>query len=264
MNETALHRRPAAVARPRRVLVLGGTGEARALAQCIAAEPRLSGIVSLAGRVSAPLAQAIETRIGGFGGAAGLERWLRDNAVDRVLDATHPFAAQMSANARIACAAVGVPLAALTRPAWEPEPGDRWTRVADAAAAAGALGEAPLRVFLTIGRQGVAAFRAAPHHDYLLRVIEPPAQEYLPPRCTVFSDRGPFDTASEIALMRAQSIDVVVTKNSGGNQTYAKIAAARALGLEVVVIDPPRRDGRAVESLDEAMAFLLAPDEAHP
>lgn len=250
---------PASAVTPRRVLVLGGTGDARALAARIADDARFYSVLSLAGRTSTPLAQPLPTRVGGFGGAEGLARYLADERIERVVDATHPFAAQMSRNARAACAACGVPLLALTRAPWAPVAGDHWTDVADGDAAAQALGAAPRRVFLTIGRQGVAVFRAAPQHDYLLRVIEPPATCDLPPHCEVMSARGPFGVDDEVALMRDRRIDIVVTKNSGGAQTYAKIEAARRLGLPVVMIVRPTAAGVATtHDIDAALAFLAS------
>ncbi len=248
----------AAPAPRRRALVLGGTSEARALAARIAADG-LDGVVSLAGRTSAPLAHDLPTRVGGFGGVEGLARYLAQERISHVIDATHPFAARISANASAACAALQIPLLALSRAPWRPAQGDRWIEVADNAAAARALGEAPRRVFLTIGRQGVADFRAAPQHDYLLRVIETPRVEDLPPRCEVIFGRGPFAVDDEIALMRERRIDILVTKNSGGALTYAKIEAARRLALDVVMIAPPARDGVATtHDLDAAMAFLAS------
>jgi precorrin-6A/cobalt-precorrin-6A reductase len=242
-----------------RVLLLGGTSEGRLLAERIAADPRYAGVVSLAGRTSAPMAQALPTRIGGFGGVDGLKRYLVDERITHVIDATHPFAMQMSANAQAACAALSLPLIVYARAPWTPTSRDRWIEAADNAAAAAALGETPRRVFLTIGRQGVAAFRAAPQHDYLLRVIEPPAADDLPPECEVFAARGPFTLDDEIALMREKGVDIVVSKNSGGALTYAKIEAARALGLPVVMIAPPSRVGVAVaHDLDSVMAFLAS------
>ncbi|WP_051134203.1 cobalt-precorrin-6A reductase [Methylocystis sp. ATCC 49242] len=249
----------AAVAPRRRVLLLGGTSEGRALAGRIAADPRYEGVASLAGRTSAPMTLALPTRVGGFGGAEGLMRYLAEERVERVIDATHPFAAQISENARMACEALGIPLLVYAREPWRPEQGDRWIEVEDNAAAARALGETPRRVFLTIGRQGAADFRAAPWHDYLLRVIEPPRAEELPPKCEVTFARGPFTREEEIALMRERRIDLVVSKNSGGALTHAKIEAARELGLTVVMIRPPERPGVAIaHDLDAAMAFLAS------
>ncbi len=248
--------RPAQASRPQ-VLLLGGTLEARVLAERIAATPQIKGVVSLAGRTSAPLPQALPLRVGGFGGANGLADYLKRQGVTHVIDATHPFAAQMSINAREACARTGAPLLRLTRAPWPAVAGDDWIEAADAADAAQALGLRARRVFLTIGRQGVAAFRCAPQHHYLLRVIEPPAEADLPPDCTVVADRGPFTFETETALMRARAIEIIVSKNSGGALTYAKIEAARALGLPVVMIAPPMIDGvRVTHDLDAAMAFL--------
>ncbi|PPD43191.1 MAG: cobalt-precorrin-6A reductase [Methylocystis sp.] len=242
---------------PKRVLLLAGTSEARALAESLAANPRVAGVASLAGRTSAPLTLALPTRVGGFGGVEGLEHYLSAERITHVIDATHPFAAQMSANAQAACAALGLPLIVYARAPWRREAQDRWIEVADNAAAVQALGVTPRRVFLTTGRQGVADFRAAPQHRYLLRVIEPPETSDLPPVCEVISARGPFTCRDEMALMRERRIDIVVSKNSGGPLTYAKIEAARTLELPVVMIRPPRREGVAVvHDLDAAMASL--------
>lgn len=243
----------------RRVLVLGGVSEGRALAARIAADPALDGVVSLAGRTSAPLPVALPTRIGGFGGVEGLTHYLAETGVTHVVDATHPFAARISANARAACAALGLPLLRLARESWRKAPGDRWIEVADNAAAARALGAAPRRVFLSIGRQGVADFRAAPQHEYLLRTIEPPEAGDLPPHCDVIFARGPFALEDEITLLRARRIDCLVSKNSGGALTYAKIEAARLLGVEVVMIAPPaHEDAPVAHDIEAAMAFLAS------
>lgn len=249
-----------AEAAPRRVLLLGGTREARLLATRLAQEGSIAAILSLAGRTSAPLASELPTRVGGFGGALGLKRYLLEEGIDRVVDATHPFAEQISANAREACRALGVPLAVLARAPWRREAGDRWIEVAGNAEAACALGEEPRRVFLTIGRLGVKAFLAAPAHHYLLRSIEPPSPEELPADAEVILARGPFAVDEEIALMREKRIDIVVTKNSGGAMTYAKIEAARALKLPVVAIaPPPAGDVMRLDDIDAALDFLRAP-----
>jgi precorrin-6A/cobalt-precorrin-6A reductase len=243
----------------RRVLVLGGSSEARQLARRIAADPRLDGVISLAGRTSAPLAHDLPTRRGGFGGVEGLTRYLIEERISHVIDATHPFAAQISANARAACAAVGAPLLVLTRAPWVPGRDDRWIEVESNAEAARALGAEPRRVFLAIGRQGVADFRLAPQHEYLLRVIEPPNADDLPPSCDVIFGRGPFTLEHEISLMRDRRFEIVVTKNSGGALAYAKIEAARMLGLEVVMIArPPSGDASSTDSIDAALAFLAS------
>ncbi|HXY59506.1 MAG TPA: cobalt-precorrin-6A reductase [Methylocystis sp.] len=247
-----------AAANPRRALILGGTREARDLARLAARRPEVDAVLSLAGRTAAPLETELPTRIGGFGGVEGLSRYLAENRFDCVLDATHPFAARISANARAACAALSLPLATLARAPWRAQEGDDWIVVEDNAEAVAALGEAPRRVFLTIGRLGVAAFRRAPQHDYLIRSIEPPDASELPRRAEVVLARGPFALADEIALMRARGIEVVVSKNSGGPLTYAKIEAARALQIPVVMVAPPAGEGVAVvESLDAAINFLV-------
>jgi len=243
----------------RRILLLAGTSEARALAARLASHPGYDAIASLAGRTSAPMTLSLPTRIGGFGGVEGLKRYLEDERITHVIDATHPFAAQMSANAQAACAALGLPLIVYAREPWKSGADDNWIEVVDNAAAARALGEAPRRVFLTIGRQGVADFRAAPLHNYLLRVIEPPEANDLPPNCEVFSARGPFTREDEIALMREKGVEIIVSKNSGGALTYAKIEAARELALPVVMIQPPAREGAALaHDLDAVMALLAS------
>jgi len=193
--------------------------------------------LSLAGRTRAPLLPDCALRVGGFGGAEGLARALDD--ADLLVDATHPFAARISAHARAAAAATGTPLLALDRPPWQPVPGDRWTRVPDMAAAAAALGPARRRVFLAIGRQEVAAFRDAPQHAYLIRSVEPPDPADLPPDSQTLLARGPFAEPAERALLATSRIETLVAKNSGGAATYGKIAAARALGLPVVLVDRP-------------------------
>jgi len=189
---------------------------------------------------------------------AGLAAHLREARVRAVVDATHPFAAQMSRNAAEACRIAAVPLVALVRPQWTPCPGDRWTDVADMASAVAALGEAPRRVFLTVGRLELSAFAAAPQHAYLVRTIDPVGDIATPPNLVEIRHRPPFDEAAERALMENERIDVLVTKNSGAAATAPKLAAARVLGLPVVVVArPPRPEGvKAVATPDEALAWL--------
>ena len=257
---TTVHEEPssATFAGSTRVLVLGGTSEARSLAERMAKEPRLEGVISLAGRTSAPLAQDLPTRVGGFGGVEGLIAYLKNERIDKVVDATHPFAARMAVNARDACLATGTPLVKLSRAPWSPVAGDRWTETSDQAEAALALGASPRRVFLTTGRMGLAHFLKAPQHFYLIRTIEAPAPAELPPQHETILERGPFDCESEMELMRAHRIDALVTKNSGGAWTYAKIEAARRLAIEVVMIARPRMDGvEIVNDVEDAMAFML-------
>lgn len=246
-----------ATVRPQRILVLGGTVEAGALVRRLAALPdRFDVTLSLAGRTAAPRPEPVRTRIGGFGGAAGLAAFVAERGIARVVDATHPFAARISANAARACAEAGVPLLAIRRPPWTRQAGDRWVEVDDMAAAAAAIGETPRRVFLTIGRQELAAFAAAPQHAYLARMIERPEATLL--RLTVITARGPFSRDAETAFLSEARIEVVVTKNSGGAATYAKIEAARDLGLPVVVVRRPAMpDVPSVPNAEGAFDQLL-------
>lgn len=222
-----------------RLLILGGTTEATALVTVLAGNRAFAPILSLAGRTRTPAASPIPVRVGGFGGAEGLARYLRDEGIARLIDATHPFAARMSANAAWAATEAEVPLLAIRRPAWVAGEGDRWTEVDDMAAAAEALGPVPRRVFLTIGRQEVSAFAAAPHHAYVVRSIEPLDDALPVPRLAAITARGPFDEAAEAVLMREAGIEVVVSKNAGGTATSGKILAARRLGLPVVMVRRP-------------------------
>jgi len=219
------------------LLILGGTTEASALATACAARG-LSATLSYAGRTANPGAQAVPVRIGGFGGAAGLAEWMAAAGITHLVDATHPFAARISANAIAAAELAGVPLLALTRPAWEAGPGDRWIRVADTAEAVVALGTEAARVFLALGRQTIGDFGHATQHFYLLRFVDPAAPPALPHHHLVV-DRGPFTLAGELALLREHQIQVVVAKNAGGSGARAKLDAARALGLPIVMIDRP-------------------------
>ena len=243
--------------RRRRVLVLGGTTEAADLARVLADAPDVLATMSLAGRTRVPAPQPLPLRLGGFGGVDGLRRWLRETATDCVIDATHPFAAQMAAHAAQACAAEGVRRAKLLRAPWVAQPGDRWTCVATLNDAVAALGPIPSRVFLPIGRGSLAPFVAAPDHHYLVRSIEPPGDlSYLPQVETIVA-RPPFTIESERALMVGARIDVVVAKNGGGTATVAKLAAARDLGLRIIMITQPKPpDGCLLQSVEAALAFV--------
>ncbi|GHA07698.1 cobalt-precorrin-6A reductase [Streptomyces echinoruber] len=220
------------------VLVLGGTAEARELAAELAARPGVRVTVSLAGRVTRPAAVAGQVRTGGFGGPEGLAAWLREHRVDALVDATHPFAETITRNAARAAAAVGVPAVVLRRPGWRPGEGDRWHDAASLPAAADLLPRLGRRVFLTTGRLGLAAFAHLTGLRFLVRSVEPPAPP-LPPHTEVLLARGPFTVAGEEALLRGHRIDVLVTKDSGGAATAAKLTAARRLGVPVVVVRRP-------------------------
>jgi precorrin-6A/cobalt-precorrin-6A reductase len=223
---------------PATVLILGGTGEARELARLLDGQPGLRVISSLAGRVADPALPPGEVRVGGFGGVAGLARWLRDGQVSAVVDATHPFAETISANAAAACASAGTPLLSLVREPWAAGPGDRWHEVGSLPEAAALLPVLGKRVFLTTGRQGLAAFAGLDELWFLIRCVDPPSAP-LPAARQVILARGPYDAAAERDLMREHRIDVLVTKNSGGPLTAGKLTAARELGAEVVVVRRP-------------------------
>jgi precorrin-6A/cobalt-precorrin-6A reductase len=245
---------------PLRVLILGGTTEATALARLVAGRPEIDAVLSFAGRTLSPVPPPIPHRIGGFGGVEGLARFLVAEGTGAVVDATHPYAVRIAANAVAACAAAGVPLAVLSRPPWSAVDGDRWTEVDDAPAAAAALGPVPRRVFLTVGRLELDAFAAAPQHAYLVRTVDPPDPPVPLPRLTLIQGRGPFAQADERALMEREGVEVLVTKNSGGTATHGKIAAARALGLPVVVIRRPPGSGAGtvLHAPAAAVDWLLA------
>jgi precorrin-6A/cobalt-precorrin-6A reductase len=242
-----------------RLLILGGTTEASALARRIMGWRDLQPILSFAGRTRSPKSPPIPFRIGGFGGIQGLKAFLIDEKIDAVIDATHPFAAQMSRNSAAACGDLGVPLAVFTRPAWRPVEGDRWIHVSDMEAAVRALGNKPRRVFLTIGGLQLTAFAGASHNHYVVRTIEPPDAIDLFASVRLILARGPFRIDDEIQLMRDEQVDVLVTKNSGGDATGAKIAAARALGTEVVMVERPTIEhGLSFESIDAIMEWIDA------
>ncbi|ESX25784.1 cobalt-precorrin-6A reductase [Mesorhizobium sp. LSJC264A00] len=240
-----------------RILILGGTSEARHLAGKLAARSDLSVTLSLAGRTESPVAQGVPVRSGGFGGADGLAAYLREAGIDLLIDATHPYAAQISANAAQASRLTGVPILALRRPGWKPVDGDRWTQVDTTGDAVHALGSTPRRAFLALGRQEVAAFEAAPQHHYLIRSVDPVEPKLAVPDATYLLARGPFREADERALLEEHRIDGVVSKNSGGEATYGKIAAARALGIEVVMVRRPILPEVPSAETVEALAAMI-------
>jgi precorrin-6A/cobalt-precorrin-6A reductase len=241
-----------------KLLILGGSAEGMALARALAGDARYDAMLSLAGCTEHPAPSPIPVRRGGFGGAEGLARALADSGVDVLIDATHPFAAEMKQNAVRAAKRAGVKLLAIRRPAWEPREGDRWISVTTMKEAAGVLGKTPKRVLLTTGRKELAPFARAPQHFYVLRSVEAPLREALPPRVEVITARGPFALADELRLLRNKSIDILVTKNSGGTATAAKLEAARTLSLPVVMVRRPKvSDAPAsVSTVAEALDWL--------
>lgn len=242
---------------PRTVLILGGTDVARRLAAALDAHPRLVPVTALAGRTAEPARVAGEVRVGGFGGAAGLAGFLRSRAIAAVVDATHPFARTISRNAADAAAATGLPLLRLERPPWPRQAGDQWIEVPDMAGAAAALPAPTATVFLAIGRQELRPFAARPQHRYILRMIDPPDGPLPVEAAHLVLARGPFAEDAEAALLESLAVDVLVSKNAGGAATYGKIAAARRLGLPVVMVDRPALPAApVVASVDQAIAWL--------
>jgi len=226
------------------------------------AERGMAATLSYAGRTDRPMAQPIPVRVGGFGGVAGLAAYLRDHRITHLVDATHPFAATMSAHAVEAARQSGVAHVALTRPAWHAEDGDRWTHVPDIMGAVAALAGPPRRVMLALGRMHVDAFAAQPQHQYLLRFVDAPATPPFLPHHSLVIDRGPFGIAGDRALMQAHGIDLVVSKNAGGTGAQAKIIAARQLGVPVLMIDRPALPARTeLYAPEDVMRWL---DHAAP
>ncbi len=240
-----------------KLLILGGTSEGRLLAAHLANEPRYDVLLSFAGRTESLQRPAVPHRVGGFGGVPGLVACLQEQRFDALIDATHAFAAQMSHHAVTAAEAAGIPLLRIEIPAWREGVGDHWQNVPDMQQAALALGPAPRRVFLSIGRLEVAAFAAAPQHDYLIRAVdafEPPL-----PRARVLALRGPFVLNAERALFTRERIDIIVSKNAGTAATYAKVEAARDLFLPVIMVERPRLpQAQTVASVEQACAWLEA------
>lgn len=232
-----------------RVLILGGTAEARRLAERLSGRGDIDVVSSLAGRVASPRMPAGQIRVGGFGGAAGLVSWIDAHGIRAVIDATHPFAATISWNAATAAATSHVPLLALRRTAWVPGEGDRWHEARSLEDAALMLPELGNRHFLTIGRQGVSSFADVTGSWFLVRCIDPP-EAPTPPQMELLLDRGPYSLETEIALMRGRRIDTVITKNSGGAATVAKLVGARELGLPVVMVQRPATPGGVPEVAD--------------
>jgi precorrin-6A/cobalt-precorrin-6A reductase len=239
----------------KRVLILGGTGDAAELA-AQAAELPLEIISSLAGRTRLPTVPAGSLRVGGFGGEAGLVEYLQQQQIDLLIDATHPFAAQISWNAAAAARICQIPHLLLLRPAWQKHPDDNWLEVTSNAAAADMLPELGQRVFLTIGRQELVSFAHLHTLWFLMRMIDPPQDTAIPPGELIL-ERGPFTLEHERMLLQTHRIEVIVSKNSGGESTYAKIIAARQMHLPVVMVQRPMMPtGKQVATVEDAIVWL--------
>ena len=244
---------------PERLLILGGTAEGRALAEAAQARfgPTLSVISALAGRTRSPLLPAGVVRIGGFGGAEGLAAYLREERIGLLVDATHPFATRISAQACEAATLAGTARLVLVRPPWRSEPGDRWIDVADVEAAARAIPAGAGRVFLTVGGRALAPFAGRPDIWFLVRLVDAPAEPIPLARHLLICARGPFAEADERQLLTAHGIDCLVTRASGGAATAAKLAAARARALPVVMVrrpDPP--PGAQASSIEGTLDWI--------
>lgn len=214
-------------------------------------------LLSMAGRTRDPVPQPVPMRSGGFGGANGLATFITENGFDLLVDATHPYAARISANAAKAAEIANVPLIALERPAWGRRDGDDWQDVADVQAAVNALGTDSEHAFLALGRQELLPFEAAPHHHYLIRSVDPVEPPLRVPHASYITARGPFAVEDEIELLRENRIRFIVSKNSGGTAAYAKIEAARKLGISVLMIArPPRPTGMTVPTINAALAAI--------
>lgn len=225
----------------RSILILGGTADARILAGRLAQESRYRILLSMAGRTLSPVEQPVPMRSGGFGGAGGLADFVRSRGFDILVDATHPYAARISANAVEAARLAKVPLVVLSRPAWQRQPGDTWHEVSSVEQAVAALGSESKRVFLALGRQELLPFEAAPQHHYLIRSVDPVDPPLALPQARYMTARGPFALEDEIRMLAENRIDTLVSKNSGGGASYGKIDAARRLGLPVIMIERPQQ-----------------------
>lgn len=245
----------------KRILILGGTQEGYALAERLADVSGLEVISSLAGRTQSPRRPKGQMRVGGFGGADGLARYLREEKIAHLINATHPFADQISANAVAAAATAQVPLLRLLRPGWQAQADDRWIMAADIAEAASLCRREGGRIFLTTGSNDLAAFAGIHNAHFVVRVVDAPESVPLHD-CAIITARGPFSLADELALMAEHHVNLLVTKNSGGDATSAKLEAARKLGLPVVMVERPRialePQSPVATDVEAAVAHLLA------
>lgn len=242
------------------VLILGGTGEAAALARSLVDDlgDRLDITTSLAGRTRKPAALPGQMRNGGFGGAAALADYLRDHRITAVIDATHPFAAQISTNAATACDAANVPRLVLSRPGWKAQAGDNWVEFENIEEAAQGLPRLGERAFLTVGVQELNPFAALTDLWFLVRLVEVPVDPIALSNYQMITGRGPFSVTDELALMESHNIDILVTKASGGDATVAKLEAARQLGLAVAMVRrPPAPRGPAVGDVPAAADWVI-------
>ena len=246
------------------ILILGGTTESFELAETLGKDPRYAPVLSLAGVTRSPRFPSIASRVGGFGGIEGLVRYVEQFNIRLLIAGTHPFAAQMRCNAIEAARIASIPVLILERPAWQATTRDVWAHVADMSSAATALGISPRRVLLTMGRKELAAFAAHPHHHYVVRTIDAPPREHLPADAELILARGPFTESAERDLLISRHIDVVVTKNSGGSATEAKLIAARTCGIPVIMVNRPPMpalegvDAHIVSTIDSALKHVEA------
>ncbi|HYC13654.1 MAG TPA: cobalt-precorrin-6A reductase [Stellaceae bacterium] len=244
---------------PRRLLILGGTAEAAALARALPQRfgARIVAIIALAGRTEHPGPLPGEVRIGGFGGTEGLASYLNSAGIDLLIDATHPFADRIALHARLAADAARVPRLVLERPPWRRHPLDRWIEVETLEGAAPAVGRLGRRCFLTVGASDLAPFAGARGVHFVVRLIDPP--RVPPPLASheIVLGRGPFALAEEELLLRRHRIDVVAAKASGGSATEAKLIAARQASLPVVMLRRPKPEpGPRVANVEDALLWL--------
>lgn len=248
-----------------KILILGGTSDAKELANQVANMPKIADKIevfsSLAGRTRAPFSPIGNVRIGGFGGVDGLVNYLEEMQINILVDATHPFASQISENAATAAKIVNIPHLMLVRPAWIKLPDDQWLEVENNIAAAKVLASEKNdihRVFLTIGRQEISTFAHLQNIWFLMRMIDLPDVNSVIPLGKILCDRGPFSLEDEKQILTEYKIDTIVSKNSGGNATYAKIIAARELGLKVIMVQRPiLPSGEQVPDVETALQWLL-------